>query len=171
MDDGVIEVVVNNKPSGAMKFLRALFIVLAVLSLILSAASLVFLAFLVAFAILAWYVSGRIQIDYEYSLVDRELRVAPIANKEKRKHLGTYDLDKMEVLAPAGSYHLDDYKNHTVEHDLDYSDHEKAQDHPAGRYLLYLEGNTRIQLTLQGQEAEKLLDSVRQFAPRKVFRD
>ena len=44
MDDGVIEVVVNNKPSGAMKFLRALFIVLAVLSLILSAASLVFLA-------------------------------------------------------------------------------------------------------------------------------
>ena len=82
MDDGVIEVVVNNKPNGAMKFLRALFIVLAVLSLILSAASLVFLAFLVAFAILAWYVSGRIQIDYEYSLVDRELRVARIANNE-----------------------------------------------------------------------------------------
>ncbi|MGN1023647.1 MAG: hypothetical protein ACI4OJ_09120 [Lachnospiraceae bacterium] len=171
MDEGVIEVVVSNRPSGAMKFLRVLFIILAVISLFMSASSLVFLAFLLGFGLAAWYVSGRVQIDYEYSLVDRELRVARIANKEKRKHLGTYDLDKMEILAPANSYHLDDYKNRTIEHDLDYSDHEKGQDHPAGRYYLYLEGSTRIALTLQGDEAKKLLDSVRQFAPRKVFFD
>lgn len=171
IEDGVIEVVVCNKPNTGMKALKILLIVLAVAGFFLSAASLIFLIVAVVCAILAYVVNGKIQIDYEYSLVDRELRVARIANKEKRKHLGTYDLDKMEILAPATSYHLDDFKRHKVDKDLDYSDHLKPEDHPQGRYILFLEDNTRIQLTLQGEEAQRLLDSIRQFAPRKVFRD
>ena len=42
-------------------------------------------------------------IEYEYSYCDKEISVDKIMGKEKRKNLATYQLEKMELLAPSNS--------------------------------------------------------------------
>ncbi|MBP3217927.1 MAG: hypothetical protein J6M46_06125 [Lachnospiraceae bacterium] len=116
-----------------------------------------------------YFVNMNVGIDYEYSYVQKELRIAKIMNKERRKEVATYDLEKMEILAPVRSWHLDSYKNRQIAKDVDYSSGEEKQPDPC--YYLYLEGNTRVKLELEGEEAMQLLDAVKQMAPRKVFTD
>ncbi len=165
MDLGCIEVVVTTKPSVGKNILRIVLIVLAVIGFVGGLLNPWLLAVALACGIGAYIVGNGIQVDYEYSLVDRELRLAKIMNKSKRKSLGTFDLDKMDILAPEKSWHLDEYKNRKFTKELDYSAHE-AED--KNRYVLILP-DTKVLLTLAGEEAEVLLGAVRTFAPRKVF--
>ena len=53
-------------------------------------------------------------LEYEYLYLDKELSVDKIMAKSKRKRVGTYSLDRMEVFAPVYSYHLDNFKNRQV---------------------------------------------------------
>ena len=170
MDIGCIEVVVSRKSSALTKFFRVLLIMLAVCFIILGLAGItVALIIGIGCGIGAYFVSREINVDYEYSYVDREIRIAKIMNKERRKEIASYDLDKMEILAPARSWHLDDYKNRKLEKEYDYSSGKAAQPDPT--YYLYLEGNARLKLDLEGEDAAKLIEAVRQIAPRKVFTD
>ncbi len=170
MDIGCIEVVVSRKPNTLFKFLRVLLIMLAVCFLFLGLVG-IMAAFIPGIGCLVGYyfVNMNVGIDYEYSYVQKELRIAKIMNKERRKEVATYDLEKMEILAPVRSWHLDSYKNKQIAKDVDYSSGEEKQPDPC--YYLYLEGNTRLKLELEGEEAMQLLDAVKQMAPRKVFTD
>ena len=170
MDIGCIEVVVSRKPNTLFKFLRVLLIMLAVCFLFLGLVG-IMAAFIPGIGCLVGYyfVNMNVGIDYEYSYVQKELRIAKIMNKERRKEVATYDLEKMEILAPVRSWHLDSYKNRQIAKDVDYSSGEEKQPDPC--YYLYLEGNTRVKLELEGEEAMQLLDAVKQMAPRKVFTD
>ena len=112
METGCLEVVVNRKTNTLMKALHYGAIVVAV-CFCLS-------AFLIHFALLlpaagcmvaAYLFWLEITVDYEYVYVDKEIRVAKIQQKERRKDLAVYDLTRMEVMAPSGSYHLDEYRN------------------------------------------------------------
>lgn len=179
LDEGCIEVVVRRGKSVSMSLLRVLCIVLAIcfffMAIVLSGsgASIVVVFIMVALVFvmgfLAWYLQRYTFIDYEYALVDRELRVAEILNKENRKHLGTYDLNKMEILAKATSDKLHDYQNRQVEKNLDFSNHHSDD---KNRFVMYLD-DTKIQLTLdpENPEVEKMIRSIRTFAPRKVVMD
>lgn len=178
MDLGVIEVVVNRKRSALLSAARILCIIGAVMFLMLG---LVLMSLIGLFALIpiavgigcvvgAYFSRMNSQVDYEYSLVDRELRVAKIMNKEKRKSVGTYDLDKMEILARAGSHELDSYHNMKDCRVLDYSAKDEAKaDSLYELYLIDQNDKLKILLNLEGEEGEKLLNSVRMFAPRKVF--
>ena len=170
MDIGCIEVVVSRKPNTLFKFLRVLLIMLAVCFLFLGLVG-IMAAFIPGIGCLVGYyfVNMNVGIDYQYSYVQKELRIAKIMNKERRKEVATYDLEKMEILAPVRSWHLDSYKNRQIAKDVDYSSGEEKQPDPC--YYLYLEGNTRVKLELEGEEATQLLDAVKQMAPRKVFTD
>jgi hypothetical protein len=99
--------------------------------------------------------------------VDKELRIARILKKSRRKHLATYDLEKMEMLAPADSDDIAYLKNRQ-DNVMDYSD--GNTDNKKDTWYLFLAGNTRLILTLPAESAEarKLLTAVRTFAPRKV---
>lgn len=170
MDNGCIEIVVNTRNNTLMSFLRILLICLTVCFVLLGLATGIWVAIIIAIAtgVGAWFVGRNINVDYEYSLVDRELRLAKIMNKSSRKSLGTYDLDKMEILAPQGSWHLDGMKNRQVAKTLDYSTRDPQE--KGTKYELYI-GDTKLLLSLAGEEAEVLLGAIRQFAPRKVFKD
>jgi hypothetical protein len=172
MDLGVIEVVVSRKKDTLMSFLKILLVMLAVCFILIAMLfigagsfiiGLLALAIGIGAAVGGYFAGLNVQIDYEYSLVDRELRVARINNKEKRKFMGSYDLDKMEILAPEKSYQLGSYKNRKAEKEFDYSDKEES-----GRYILWLEDKSKFILTLRGEEAQTMLSEIRRFAPRKV---
>lgn len=53
----------------------------------------------------------RFHVELEYSYVNGSLDIARIYSGESRKEVASYNLAEAEVFAPAGSDHLDGYKN------------------------------------------------------------
>lgn len=167
MDTGCLEIVVNTKAGTLIKVIRYSAIVLAVcfclLGFMINFALLIPAALCCAAAYYAWLESD---VDYEYVYVDKELRIARIQQKQRRKDLAVYDLTKMEMLAPVGSYHLDGFKNKELKV-LDYSS--KTDENKPYRYVLILQDGTELILDLIGEYGEQILGLIRMFNPRKVF--
>ena len=170
MDIGVLEIVVNKKTDTLLKIMRVLTIVLAVCFVILGTlmgAAIIGLILGVACSVAAYFVWLNCVVDYEYDYVEKELRIAKILQKQKRKELVSYPLDKIEILAPSSSWHLDSYKNRQME-TADYSS--GYEDRLQYQYTLVV-NNKKILLELEGEDADRLLTTIRTFAPRSVYRD
>jgi hypothetical protein len=73
----------------------------------------------------------------------------------------------MEILAPADSYQLDSFKNKELKV-IDYSS--GREEDKADRYVLILSDNTKLILDIVGDYGKELLDILRIYRPRKVFR-
>ena len=167
METGCLEVVVNRRTNTLMKALHYGAIVLAVCFCLSS--FLVHLALLLPAAGLfaaAYFLWLEITVDYEYVYVDKEIRIAKIQQKQRRKDLAVYDLTKMEVMAPSGSSHLDEYRsrNLTV---LDYSSGEDGN--KPFRYEVVMEGGSKLILDMVGEYGEQIITVLRKCFPRKVF--
>ena len=120
----------------------------------------------VAFGVLSYVVYFRkMKVEYEYTYMDRELRIDRIYNESKRKSMVVLDLNKMEILAKENSYHLDNYKNRTVK-EWDFStgleDSEDLQ-----TYVLYYEGTDKYYLSM----TEDYMQTIRRTMPHKVKAD
>lgn len=62
------------------------------------------------FGVLSYFLYfSKMQVEYEYTYMDRELRIDRICNESKRKSVAVLDLTKMELMAPMGSAHLETY--------------------------------------------------------------
>ncbi len=103
-------------------------------------------------------------VEYEYLYCDKTITVSKIMAKEKRKDLETFDIEKMEILAPANSYRLGEYKNRDLK-EYAYWSMDKTKEEPP--YAMIYEGGRKILLDLP-QEFVKM---VHNNAPRKVFFD
>ena len=183
MDLGVIEICTKRKNNplflvGRVLLIAAAVILLGMALLLLMSSSwipCIIAALLGAAAIVgAVFVSNEINLDFELSLVDRELRIAKIINRERRKKVGTFDLEKLEILAPEHSHRLDALRERSLEKKVDCSSHDPARAQYV--YLCYLEGSTCIRLELdeldeKDSACSRFLNAVRMFAPRKVYTD
>ena len=165
MSESYIEVMVQRKPSGAMLFLKYLLIGLAV---VLFFASFIISNFALILALAcgvgAYFAGMYSSVEYEYLYLDKEITIDKVLNKSKRKRVGTYQVDKMEILAPLKSYHLDSFKNRQVK-ELDYSSGVAGQ--PETRYCFYYEGSQKVII----EPNEEFIKLVKNVAPRKVFSD
>lgn len=164
MSDTYVECLIKQKQSGVGKFFKLLLIMLTVVFAILML--IIPLAFIVAVAagIGAYFVNLFTDLEYEYLYLDKELVVDKVLAKSKRKRVGTYTIDRMEILAPVKSYHLDSFKNRNVKV-KDYSIGEELQ--PDKRYALFYEGGEKLLLS----PSEEMVKAIRSVAPRKVFLD
>jgi hypothetical protein len=164
MADTYIECLVRVKKSTPAKFIKILLIMIAV--------SFTVITLVIPFAIVVALIVGIIayifnlysNLEYEYLYLDRELVVDKILAQTKRKRVGVYGVDRIEIMAPVNSYHLDNYKNRTVK-TLDISDKEVGP--PDRRYVVYYEGNLRLILT----PTESMVKAMKNLAPRKIFLD
>lgn len=165
MSDTYVECLVKAKPSAMGKFLKVLLIVLTV---IFALGTLVFGPIPLFLALLtgagAYFVNLNTDLEYEYLYLDKELTVDKIMAKTKRKRVAAYSVDRIEILAPIKSYHLDNYRNRNVK-EKDYSIGEELK--PDQRYAMYYEGGERILLS----PSEELIKALKYVAPRKVFSD
>ena len=169
MDTGCLEVIVNRKPNTLIKAVCYGACVLTVCFCLLAfMTSLLFLIPAALCAAAANYFWLESAVDFEYVYVDKELRVAKIMQKQRRKELAVYDLTQMEVLAPVGSYHLDGFKNKDLKV-IDYSS--QGDENKASRYALILSDGKELILDMVGDYSSQILDLIRTFSPRKVFRD
>ena len=164
MSETYVECLIKQKQSGGKKFLKGLLIALTVIMCI---AMLVFpIAFILALAagVGAYVLKLFSDVEYEYLYLDRELVIDKVMAKTRRKRVGTYSLDRIEIMAPIKSYHLDNFKKRTAK-PKDYSIGEELK--PDRRYVLYYEGGEMVLLS----PSEELVKAMRNLAPRKIFND
>ena len=99
-----------------------------------------------------------------YLYVDKQLTVDKIMARTRRKKVETFDLERMEILAPIKSWHLDDYKNRQLKV-VDYSSGVEQQ--PDIRYSMIYNGEKRVIF----EPNAEMVAAIKSIALRKVFTD
>lgn len=166
MSESYVECLVKQKTGGIKVFFRVLLIMLtvafAVLGLLTYSAMLLLVALILGIGV--YFVNRYTNLEYEYMYLDKELTIDKVMNKSKRKRVGVFEIERMEILAPINSHQLDSYKNRQVK-TVDYSIGEELQ--PDRRYAMYYNGEKRMLLS----PSPELLKAIHNVAPRKVFSD
>ena len=113
------------------------------------------------FGLMCYFLTIRNRVEYEYLYVDRELQIDRITNQSKRRKMETLDLNQFEILAPIRSHELDSYRKRAGAV-LDYSSGEEANN--PQKYMLVI-GDKKVIF----EPTPELVQTIRMFAPRKVF--
>lgn len=165
MGDSYVECLVARKPSVILNFLKILLIMLTAVFLFLGLMGIVAgLVIGIVTGVGAYFATMNANIEYEYLYVDKEISVDKVMAKSRRKKVGTYSVEQMEIFAPLNSHRLDSYKNRNTK-TLDYSSGIAAQ--PEKRYMMVCNGG--INVILEPNEA--MVRAVQNVSPRKVFTD
>ncbi len=160
-----VECMTRPKTVTLMRFLKILSIMLTAGFVLIALLFSNVIAFIIAIAAAGgvWFTNLRASVEFEYQYIDREFSVDKIFNKSSRKHVATYEIDKMEILAPFHSHRLDPYKDRQLK-TLDYA---AAEDQPDPRYVMIMEGKERLII----EPSEGMVRAIKSVAPRKVFTD
>lgn len=166
MSDTYVECLVKAKTSMLGKFVKMLLIMLTAVFIV----GMFFLPPIMIFMLIgalitgvgAYFVNLFTDLEYEYLYLDRELAVDKVMAKSKRKRVAVYQLDRIEILAPIKSHHLDSYKNRNAKI-KDFSIGEELK--PDRRYAMFYEGGEKIILS----PSEELIKVMKSSAPRKIF--
>jgi len=165
MSETYVECLVKHKNSIVGTILKwVLIIITAVFGFFGIMGVTVALIIAIVTGILAYIVSLRSNLEYEYLYFDKEITIDKIMNKSKRKKVEVLEVDRMEIIAPIKSHHLDSYRNRNLK-TTDYSIGEEKQ--PDNRFVMYYNGERRIIMS----PSPEMLKAIRTVAPRKVFAD
>ncbi|MCM1126361.1 MAG: DUF6106 family protein [Lachnospiraceae bacterium] len=164
MNETYVEWLVKRKTPAYMSLLKFLTIILAVCFILLGLFLIPAMIVGILFGVAAYFVNLNADLEYEYLYVDKELTVDKVLAKSKRKRAAVFDIEKMEILAPIKSWHLDNYKNRT-DKTVDYSSGEEKQ--PDRRYVFYYDGQKKVII----EPNEEMIQAITMVAPRKVFKD
>lgn len=164
MNETYVEWLVKRKTPAYMTFLKILFTVLAVFFILIGLLLLPALLLGIACGVAAYFITLNADLEYEYLYVDKELTIDKIMARSRRKRVAVFSLDKMEIVAPVKSWHLDNYKNRS-EKAVDYSSGEIKQ--PDKRFVFYYDGQKKIIF----EPNEEMIKAMQLVAPRKVFKD
>ncbi len=164
MNETYVEWLVKRKTPAYMAFLKILFTVLAVFFVLIGLLLLPALLIGVICGVAAYFITLNADLEYEYLYVDKELTVDKVMAKSRRKRVAVFSLDKMEIVAPVKSWHLDNYKNRSGKA-VDYSSGEEKQ--PDKRFVFYYDGQKKVIF----EPNEEMIKAMQTVAPRKVFKD
>ncbi|MBD5461596.1 MAG: hypothetical protein HDR24_00840 [Lachnospiraceae bacterium] len=164
MNETYVECLIKRKTPTHLKMLKILLVTLTVFFVLVGFLLIPALLFGIAFGVAAYFMHLSTELEYEYLYVDKELTVDKVMAKTKRKRIAVFSLDKMEIVAPVNSWHLDNYKNRN-DKTVDYSSREVKQ--PDTRYVFYYEGRQKVIF----EPNEDLIKAMQFVAPRKVFKD
>lgn len=164
MNETYVEWLVKKKTPAYMTLLRILSIMLAALFILVGFVIIPALLIGIAIGVAAYFIYLNSDLEYEYLYVDKELTVDKVMAKTRRKRVAAFELDKMEIVAPLKSWHLDNFKNRN-DKTVDYSSGVEKQ--PEVRYVFYYEGNKKVIF----EPNDEMVKAMQLVAPRKVFRD
>lgn len=163
MSETYVECLVKSQAGILVRFAKYLLITMTVMLGLLGMIG-VWPAWFIAIAtgIGAYFAWMNADIEYEYLYLDKELSVDKVMAQTKRKKVATFELERIEILAPIKSYHLDNYKNRQCQV-CDYSI--KMEEQPDLRYVMFYDGKKKIILS----PSVELVKAMKNVAPRKVF--
>ena len=164
-ETGYIEQLVLNREDHRMQLLSICLIVLGIASfIILLPISLLFLLFTVLCLVGAYLAASRQVVEYEYLYFDKEISIDRILNRARRKKVGAYELDLMEIVAPEHSHTLDPYREKAGK----VIDCRGSSDEEGTRnYMAVFTNQEKLLFT----PSRAMIESMRQRAPRKVMLD
>lgn len=110
------------------------------------------------------YMFPRFSVEWEYVFVDGQLDFDQILGGNARRNKDRIDFDKTEMVAPTGSYHLDNFKNVQMK-TLDYSSLSGNN-----TYTVICHKNDEM-VRILFEPDENMVNTMKQKSPRKVFKD
>ncbi|HJA81563.1 MAG TPA: hypothetical protein H9776_07435, partial [Candidatus Mediterraneibacter intestinipullorum] len=113
MNDALYELIVARRPKPYDLPVRILVILAVVAIAVLGMPFLGFFSFTIALlvAVLAYYfIFPRLNVEYEYILLNHDIQIDVIYNRSKRKNLQNFDIQTAEIIAPKGSPRLNSFK-------------------------------------------------------------
>ena len=168
MTENYVELLVKRKSSRLIKSIH--FVCMMVGMLLLAVGLLYFVAlFLLLGALLllgSYLIEENVNVEYEYLYLDKSFYVDQIKNRKKRKKIAEFDLTTaLEVLAPAGSHHLDQMKSKTS----------KVKDYTSGSedarvYEMVVHVEKELWL-VKIEMTDDLYEQMYIASPRKVFNE
>lgn len=163
MSDTMKELLIKQTENVKNKVVGYACVALAVVSLLGTIlASPLFLIGVVAFPIVSYFIYfRRMSVEYEYTYLDKEIRVDRIYNLNKRKQVDVLDISKIEILAVKGHDALKGYE-HRQAAVSDYSVGADTEDTKV--YELWYDGQRKIFLSLN----DDFLSPVVRFIPNKI---
>lgn len=112
---------------------------------------------------LAVYFFPRLSVDYEYIFCDGQVDFDKIMGNVKRKTVIKVDLDETEIVAPATSHVLDEYKN------KNYKVKDFTSGLPECKPYVMISHYKEEYIKVYFEPSEKMVEAMRMKAPRKVF--
>ena len=119
----------------------------------------------VGLGVACYFLLPTFDLEYEYLYVNGDIDVDRIMGKQKRKRAGSYNLEEMEIIAPAGSHELDSYRARGG----------KVIDYTSGRSdakcytAVYMKDGQQQMVSFEFDQ--EVLKDLRRLAPRKVSRE
>lgn len=167
MSDLYTEVMVEKKVTVKETAIKISMIFLTVLTAVVGL-TLIPLALIAAvvLGIMDYIFIPKLSVEYEYLYVNGELDIDRIYSRSKRKKGGSFDLSKMEVMAPVNSHHLDSYRNNTSIKTVDFS----SGNPDAKVFAVIIPGDKEMRRILF-EPNDVMLRDIRTKMPRKVFTD
>lgn len=166
MNDSYNELLVRKETDVIQKVLRVVCVIPTAICALMGfgLANIIILILAIGFGVLDYFIYQWTDVEFEYLYLDKEISIDKIFAKSRRKKVCTIDVHKIEMLAPANSYHLDSFKN-SDRKTTDFSAGKDVDDQKL--YHMYYEGNQKYLLNLT-EDFAKVLKGIE---PRKVFTD
>lgn len=165
MNEAYVEHMVARKQNPLAKVLKGAAIVLAVILCAFGFITMNFLYLIpaVILGIVVYFFIPRLDLEFEYLYLDKEITIDKIFSKENRKRAMVVDLNKMEFMALYTSHELDSYKSRKVpikdfsSGEADAKPYAIVYHDASGDELILIEPN------------DEMLKLIRQVFPRKVM--
>ena len=157
MNDALYEQLVTRKSRPMDLVIRILCIAALVVVLcggMLFIGSLAVLVTILLGVLIYYFVFPKLDVEYEYTLLNHDLEIDAIYSKSKRKKLMTLDIQQAEIIAPKNSHRLDSVHAGTGE----------------GTYAIVIPAEQTMSCILIDPD-EKMLDHMQQWMGMKMFRD
>ena len=166
MNDSYSELLVKKEQTGKDKVIKFLLIGLIAATAVVGVVFALAWILTLGLGIAAYFVLPNLDLEYEYVYVNGELDIDKIMAKSKRKRVQSFDLAKMEIMAPVNSHRMD-YQNHNTKLKvLDFSSGNK--EHKV--FAMIIPNEKEICKVLLEPDQE-LIENIQKSCPRKVFVD
>lgn len=162
MGDNFIEQIVECRPPKSAGIIKALLIVMCIVSFVFLLIPYVGGFFTAIVIVVTVFIFRRYNYEYEYSYLDGEMDVDKIIARSKRKKMASFDFKRVELVAPQGSQ-----EDLRLEHNKYRTYNYTSNISGAKVYAAYtMKDNEMVKLLFEPND--RLLKELQHIAPRKV---
>jgi hypothetical protein len=173
--DTFLEYMVKQKTTGKSIALRILIVfgaillslILLVVSMLKALSAFSFFFWIAIFGVIygAWLLFRTFRVEFEYIVTNGEMDVDKILGQQKRKRLVSVNFRDMEIMAPMGGDHKQEFENTSIQKTIDAS----ASKDEKGAFFIVATCKKVGRIRLIFTPDERILKSAQTVAPRKVF--
>lgn len=163
MNESYVEWLVKRKTPGYTYLLKGLMVFVCLVAFLLTLTT--FFGFILLIAVIAgmYFLWPMLSVEYEYLIVNDQLSVDKIMGQTRRKKVWEALLEEIELIGPQDAYQIKDLQKQGMKV-LDFSSHE-----PNSRVYAIMQQKAGETTKILFEPNDKILDHLRQRAPRKVI--